>query len=162
MQIARTFQRNYALIGALLTLLILAPLWILGNNWYKARLLSEYKTEAVDEVALRANTLTAAINRRLVLVDGLAAFVQAEVGDINFNDKFTTYAAQIYASTEGIRYITLGPANQTVYVYPMEGNERLLGYNPLFDLNPTIRNSAVRAVDSEDIVLSGPDRKSVV
>ncbi|MGW8250956.1 MAG: hypothetical protein ACWGO1_09965, partial [Anaerolineales bacterium] len=65
-----------ALLATLLALLILLPGWWLANRWYEARLLNEAQSRATDLVSLRANALSAALNRRISMLDGLYAFSQ--------------------------------------------------------------------------------------
>jgi PAS domain S-box-containing protein len=141
-------------------LVALLPAWWLASRWYEARLLSERRSQAADEVALRASALSAALNRRFSLLDGLYAFSQVVIQDENFGKNFETFAASVYGSTSGIRTIAVAPGGVVFYVYPIEDNVRVVGYDPLNDPRPGVREDAQRAIDTRQIVLSGPTELS--
>jgi PAS domain S-box-containing protein len=143
-----------------LVLAALLPAWWLASRWYEARLLSERRSQAADEVALRASALSAALNRRFSLLDGLYAFSQVVIQDENFGKNFETFAASVYGSTSGIRTIAVAPGGVVFYVYPIEDNVRVVGYDPLKDPRPGVREDAQRAIDTRQTVLSGPTELS--
>lgn len=145
-----------ALFGSLLILAILLIIWWQASNWYAARLLAERRAEAREDVSLRGNALTAAINRRFALLEGLYAFVQAEETGEDLTDKFDIFAAGLYGGTPGIRNIALAPDGVIQFVYPLEGNESVVGYDPSHDDRPEVRADVQRAIESREIILSGP------
>ena len=145
-----------ALLATLLALVVLLPTWWLASQWYEARLLAEAQSRAIDVVSLRANALSAALNRRFSLLDGLYAFSQVVIQDENFGINFEIFAAGVYESTSGIRTIAVAPGGVVYYVYPVEDNVRVVGYDPLTDPRPGVRDDVERAIESRQIVLSGP------
>jgi signal transduction histidine kinase len=145
-----------ALLGALLVLAISLLLWWQSSRWYEALLLAEQRVEIKEDLSLRGNALSAAVNRRFALVDGLHAFVQANATSSDLPDKFDTFAAGLYSSTPGIRNIALAPAGVIQLVYPMEGNESVVGYDPGQDERSEVRADVQRAIESGEIILSGP------
>jgi signal transduction histidine kinase/sensor domain CHASE-containing protein len=145
-----------ALLATLLALLILLPGWWLASQWYESRLLNEAQSRAVDLVSLRASALSAALNRRISLLDGLYAFSQVVIQDENFGKNFEIFAAGVYNSTSGIRTIAVAPGGVVYYVYPIEDNVRVVGYDPLNDPRPGVRDDVERAIETGQIVLSGP------
>ncbi len=149
-----------ALLAALLALLAMLPAVWLASEWYGARLISEGKAQAADGLALRANALSAALNRRFSILDGLNAFSQVVIQDENFGKNFETFAASVYESTSGIRTIAVAPGGVVYYVYPIEDNVRVVGYDPLKDTRPGVRQDVERAIDTRQAVLSGPTELS--
>lgn len=145
-----------AIFGALLFLSILLIFWWQASNWYADRLLREQYAEAREDVSLRGNILSAAINRRFALVEGLHAFVHTEGASSDLQYKFDTFAAGLYSSTPGIRNIALAPAGVIQLVYPIEGNESVVGYDPGQDERSEVRSDVQRALESREIILSGP------
>jgi PAS domain S-box-containing protein len=145
-----------AVAGSLLVLVVLLILWWQVNEWYQRRLLADMRSQAVEDVTLRGNALIASINRRLALVDGLHAFVQAEADSWDFDVKFENFAASLYTSVPGIRNISVAPAGIVNNVYPPTAREETIGYNPLDDTQSEIRSDAERAVNTGQIVVSGP------
>lgn len=149
-----------ALLAAMAIFIVLLPVWWLASRWFEARLLTERRSQAANEVALRASALSAALNRRFSLLDGLNAFSQVVIQDENFGKNFETFAASVYGSTSGIRTIAVAPGGVVYYVYPIEDNVRVVGYDPLKDPRPGVRADAQRAIDTRQIVLSGPTELS--
>ncbi len=145
-----------AALGALLILLVLLPVWWQVNQWYQNQRLTEHKSQAEIELSLRASALSAALNRRLVLLEGLGAFVQAEVEDPGLQKNFNTFAGSLYTSTPGIQSIAVAPGGVVFYVYPFAENQKYIGYNPLQDPDIEIRKDAQLAIESGAVVISGP------
>ena len=148
--------RSGSALLALFVLFVLVLVWAQASRWYQARLLAEVRSEAAMDLSLRSNALSAAINRRLTLVTGLHAFVQSEASDPEFASKFKAFASSLYASTPGIRNIALAPQGVMQFVYPVTGNEMVLGYDPLKDPRPEIRAAVEHAIATREITLSGP------
>jgi signal transduction histidine kinase len=145
-----------ALLATLLALAIMLPAWWLASRWYQSRLLNEAQSRAADLVSLRASALSAALNRRISLLDGLYAFSQVVIQDENFGNNFELFAAGVYSSTSGIRTIAVAPGGVVYYVYPIEDNVRVVGYDPLNDPRPGVQADVARAIETRQIVLSGP------
>jgi signal transduction histidine kinase len=152
----KDYPTLFALFVSLLVLLLLLFVWWQASRWYEVRLLSERRAEAREDVSLRGNALSGAMNRRFALVDGLHAFVQAEATSDDLPEKFDTFAAGLYASTPGIRNIALAPAGIIQIVYPIEGNENVIGYEPAQDVRAEVREDVQTVIESGGIVLSGP------
>ena len=148
--------RAGAMLAAWLVLMALLLFWWLASRWYETRLLAEARSAAADIISLRASALSAALNRRFSLLDGLSAFSQVVIQDENFGKNFETFAAGVYASTSGIRTIAVAPGGVVYYVYPIEDNVRVVGYDPLKDPRPGVRADVARAIETGQIVLSGP------
>jgi len=145
-----------AVASSLVVLVVLLVIWWQASQWYQSRLLADLRSQTLEDVTLRGNALIASINRRLALVDGLQAFVQTEVYAWNFDAKFETFAANLYTSVPGIRNIAVAPAGIVDNIYPSSAREETFGYNPLNDSRPEIRADARRAIDTGQIVVSGP------
>ena len=145
-----------SLVKSGVALFLLLLVWWQVSEWYQVRLLAEGRSQAASDVSLRANALSAALNRRLALLDGLYAYALAEPSSQDFEKNFETFASGLYGSTTDIRNIAVAPGNVMQYVYPRDGNEKVLGYNPLHDPRPEIRAAAERAIRTRRVVLSGP------
>ncbi len=145
-----------ALSSALGVLAVLMILWWQASQWYRGQLLAEQRGQAAVETSLRGNALTASLNRRLARLQGLHAFVQAELPGAELTSRFQPFAAELYAGSVGIRSLAVAPMGVVRYVYPLAGNEALLGYESLEDPRPEVRADAERAIDSRQVILSGP------
>jgi signal transduction histidine kinase/sensor domain CHASE-containing protein len=146
-----------ASLGVLLLLVILLPLWVQANRWYEDRLLAEERSRLVVETSLYANAISAALNRRTALMRGLHAFVEAELFEEDFAAEFAIFANRLRLSAAGIHNIAVAPDGVVRYVYPLtDDNLGVVGYEPLLDHRPAIREDVQRAIDSQQVVLSGP------
>jgi len=136
--------------------LLLGWWWV--SRRYEALLLSESKAQAAVRASLRGNAMSLAIERRFALLQGLHAFVQSEATTPDLHAKFELFAATLYEapSARGVRNIALAPDGVVCCVYPLAGNEAVIGYAPLQDPRPSVRRDVERAIVSREIILSGP------
>lgn len=157
--VANARPRVRALGGAALFFLFLMLAWWLGDRWYQAQLLAEQRAEAALEVTLRGNVISSIFNRRFARLQGVSGFVQTrfseEVGAA-FSQAFTDFAATLYEEARGVRAVTVAPDGVVQYVYPRAGNSGVLGYRPLADDRPDVREDAERAIRTGNAVVSGP------
>lgn len=144
------------LFSTFVVLLALLLIWWLASQWYQTQLLTEARAQADVEVSLRANALSLAVNRRLTRLQSLHAFTQVEAFDPDFASKFETFATELYIGTNNIRNFAIAPGNTVQYVYPLAGNESVIGYQPLLDPRPEVSADAQRAIDTGRIILTGP------
>lgn len=140
--------------GAVLILLLI--LWGYAGRWYEERLLLEQRAEVVGELSARGSVLTSVLSRRLARLQGLHAYVQTEGLSADFGQKYEAFAAQLYASSRGIRNLAVAPGGEIQYIYPMEGNESVLGYRPQEDPRPEVVADIQRTIDTGQIIISGP------
>ncbi len=144
------------LLAALLALVLLLPAWWAAARWYGERLLAQERADAALETSLRGNALSSAINRRLARLQGLSAFVQVELSEADLAALFESFSAGLYAGTRGIRSLSVAPGGVVRYVYPLAGNEGLLGTEPASDQRPEVRLDVQRAIESGEVTLTGP------
>ncbi len=145
-----------ALLATLLALAVLLPVWWLAGRWYGERLLQQERADAALETSLRASALSSTINRRLARLQGLYAFVQVELSEEDFSIQFERFASGLYAGARGIRNLAVAPGNIVRYVYPLTGNEGLVGYDPANDPRTEVRLGVQRAIESREVALTGP------
>ena len=145
-----------ALLGAAIASVVLLSVWWYAARWYEARLLSEERAEAGAETSLRGNTLSLTINRRLARLQGLYAFAEVESTADDLDVRFSTFAERLYAGAQGIRYLAIAPDGVLQYIYPLEGNERVISYDMLHDPRPQVRADTERAIESGHAVATGP------
>lgn len=148
--------RKQALIASFAVLTALLVIWWYVGQWYEERLLLEQRAEAVSEVSARGSALSSAVNRRMARLQGLHAFVQTEGAEADFASKFEHFAADLYSGSRGIRSLAVAPGGEVRYVYPLAGNEAVLGYRPSADLRPEVVADVERAIDSGQVIISGP------
>jgi PAS domain S-box-containing protein len=144
-------------VVTLVSLLVMLLIWLAANQWASKHLVSEAKSEASVAVSLRSNTISAGLNRQLALLDGLYAYVVAEPSERDLQENYIVFAEALSANAVGVRNIVTAPGGVMQLIYPVEGNESVLGYNPLLDARQNIREDVEWAIQNRRIVISGPD-----
>jgi signal transduction histidine kinase/sensor domain CHASE-containing protein len=158
----RPFSRkkiNPRLTTALLAriaLVILLIAWWQAASWYERQLIAEKRTEAALEVSLRGNVLSSILNRRFARLQGLYAFAQADPDREILAETFEDFASALYLDSTGIRNMAIAPGGVMQNVYPIIGNESVIGYAPLDDPRPQIRADTLLAIETGEIIISGP------
>ncbi len=142
----------------LLVLAILLPLWWQTGLWYKARLLNEARTGIAGAVAVHSRILSSALQQRLSLFRGVKAFADHRAFSAAKVDagEFAVFAALLTSGTTGIRSVVIAPDGIVQFVYPLQGNESLVGQDLIRDRRVPVRTDVQRAIRSQRIVLSGP------
>lgn len=142
----------------LFLLVVLLPLWWISGNWYRDHLLEDRRARITGRLAVHSNFLSTAVNQRLALLKGLKAFADAHVASGSGIDaaKFTAFAAVLCSGTSGIRSVTIAPGGVALFVYPLEGNETLVGQDLIGDRRAALRADVQRAIRTQKVVLSGP------
>ena len=117
---------------------------------------SRLESEAREAVAVAAGDLRSVLetelNSILYLTRGLQSYIQATKGRIP--EEVTAMLVNIYEEGRIFRNIGVAPDNRIKYVYPLVGNERVLGlYYP--DL-PNQWPAVERAIKERKATLAGP------
>ncbi len=142
-----------ATLGLVISL-TLAHAWIADLH---ARSDEDALRAQVSAVAsLYANSLGNAINQRLALVRGVAAFVSVEIRNDEAVGEFAAYAEEVRASVGGVRNVSVAPGFVVRQVHPLKGNERVLGNDLLADRRPDFVETVHRAIALRDVTAHGP------
>ena len=152
-----TGPNQVALVASFLALGLFSLVWWKTNLWYRQELVTEQRAHIATELAQYGSVLTGAINGKLTILNGLKAFVEPHLSELSFAAEFERFAAGLYAVTTGLRVITVAPRAIPRYVYPLSGNESIIGHDPTRDPRPDVRADVERAIHSREITLSGPD-----
>jgi PAS domain S-box-containing protein len=155
-QSCRGSPRARALLVAALILILLLPLWWQAGEWYEALMFAEQRGEGAVEISVQGSALAAVLNRRFARLQGLTAFVQADSSPAAMASGFERFAASLYAGSSGVVSLALAPGGIVRHVYPLEGNQSMLGYRPLEDSRAQVRADVQRAIETQEIILSGP------
>ncbi len=146
--------------GALVTAMVFLAMLLLTlgvtGHWYREYLLREVRAEVEADLSIRGIALTAVMNRRFALLDGLSTYVRTDHGTPNFEARLEAYAEDISSSRVGIRNITIAPDGVVRWVYPLAGNEGVLGYEPRLDARAEVRKDVEETMRTGEIVLTGP------
>jgi PAS domain S-box-containing protein len=147
-----------ALAASFLALGLFTLVWWKTNLWYRQELFTGQRAHVTAELAPYGNVLSGAINGKFGILNGLKAFVETHLSEPSFAPEFERFAAGLYAATTGLRVITVAPGAIPRYVYPLSGNESIIGHDPTRDPRPDVRADVERAIHSREITLSGPEQ----
>jgi sensor domain CHASE-containing protein len=148
--------RKAIVISSLICIFILFPSWLYISLKYENNLQSEFKRRTLDQLDAYANDLEKIMYKRFSLLEGLHAFTLANPENTQLDIKFLPFASALYTGVDGIRNFALAPAGVNRYVYPMQGNEEVIGHNLIDDPRPNVNTDIQRTLESSHIVLSGP------
>ncbi len=103
-----------------------------------------------------SNDLESHINEAMIFIYGLCGFVHAQLeGDLT-SKAFNTFAEESQYHSNYIKNFSVAPGNIQMHVYPLTGNEITLGHNLAKDQRENVRNDVQRAINTGNIVISGP------
>ena len=150
--------RAKTVLYAILLLAVLLPAWWWVSLRYQERLLNEKRSQISGIVATTANSLSAAINRRVALLKGLKAFADARLNTAQGIGpaEFATFAGGLLADSSGIRNLAVAPAGADPSVFPESERGSAFTYDPVRERQPQLRADLQRAIRSHHPVLSGP------
>jgi polar amino acid transport system substrate-binding protein len=148
--------RKAAFITILINIFVLLPAWFFVSYQHEKQLFEQQRVLTTDELAQHANSLSNSIQKRFALLEGLSAFVLANPNQEQLNAKFEIFASALQLGVGGIRNFALAPSGVNGYVYPLQGNEKVLGHSLIDDQRPNVRVDVQRAIKSQQITLSGP------
>ncbi|MEO6252330.1 MAG: PAS domain S-box protein [Ferruginibacter sp.] len=141
---------NRHIVFGVLTFIILACLF--GSLIYQRYLI--VKQEQKKEAFVKANNAKDRFHE--VLANSLSAtrmlsFFVDNKGEVK---NFDSVAAQILNTNKNIDILELVPDGVIQYVYPLKGNESVIGYNILKD--PSRNKEALKAIQKNELFFSGP------
>ncbi len=138
--------------------LVLGSLVAYVSDIYRSNLHREINRDTAYELSANASALTAAIQSRLLLTNGVQAFVVNELthaGAIS-QPRFRTFAENFMNHIPGIRNLSIYPDGIAQFVYPYEGNENIMGLDVFHHEDPEVRDNAERARQSGEMTILGP------
>jgi PAS domain S-box-containing protein len=151
-----TGPRGLALVAAVVAGVLFGAGWWQIGRWREAQLLQGKRGQLRLRLAERGQLLVAAVAGRVTMLAGLHAFVEAEVAHGQLERTFTAFASRLHRAVPGVRNVAVARGSTYTLVYPLEGNEKILGYNPLADPRPAVQADARRALQGTAPAVSGP------
>ncbi|MAT44032.1 MAG: hypothetical protein CL609_16990 [Anaerolineaceae bacterium] len=131
--------------------------WVI-LDWVKNTERQNIKLSIQNDLDLYSDLISQQTNLQLAQMDGLHAYVLAQLqhrGEIN-EPGFYLFAKNLHTDFQMIRNLSIAPLGIQTYVYPLEGNENVPGHNLMTDEREDVQRDIQRALESKNIVLSGP------
>jgi PAS domain S-box-containing protein len=121
-------------------------------------LLEKEHDSVADILAAYSSSLSSAFNQRLSQVTALAAFASLHSDELNGkpNNEFDIFAGGLYSLSPGVQALAIMPNGVASYVYPVAGNEKLVGMDMLHGQPTDVSEDVQRAIQSKQQVLSEP------
>lgn len=135
---------------------LLAVAWWSGHSWHRQKLLAEKRGEVLAELDPYGNTLSIDLARRFEILGELKAFIETHRSPATLGADFERWARQRLENNGAIRVTTIAPGGRQRFVYPLAGNENVLGHDLLHDPRSDVRADVNRAIESRRIAISGP------
>ncbi|MCL6707237.1 EAL domain-containing protein [Pseudomonas sp. R2.Fl] len=110
------------------------------------------RARVTEQLGTIRTSLESNINVNVQLVRGFVAALETEP-DMS-RDRFAVLASRVFDATSQLRNVAAAPDFKVAYVYPMAGNERVMGLD--YRRNEAQRKSAELARDTGRYVVTGP------
>jgi len=138
-------------------LFVAAPLFFLvlqqlGELRLRTVLVELERVQVFESLSSVRYQLESALSNNLSLINGLAAFI-ASNPDFS-QQEFDTYAATVLAREPSLLNLAAAPGLVVRHVYPIEGNEEVLGLD--YNVVEEQRAAVVRVVRTGTMVIAGP------
>jgi len=143
--------------NALLALVILTMVWTALANQYEAYLVSQQRSHTQAQLAGYDNALVISLSRRLVLLQALRAWTEAELATHGIIDQaeFEAVAGGLFETSTGNHAIWLVPNGIQSYVFPP--NEPGAGVDLLHTDPPEKALDSLAALSTHELVVSLPE-----
>ena len=137
---------------------VLMLIWWQAGLWYQSQLISDERAEVADHLASHGKSLATSISSRLDKLDGLHAFVQAEMGSSPglMDQRFSIFARNIYSKDSGIINLAIAPNGIFEHAYPPNATQGMIGQSLFRDLSPSFRFDVEKAIETGDVVITPP------
>src|SRR3990172_250867 len=142
------------LVTVPLVLAVLLPAWWIAGRAYERQLLIEQRGRVASDLPAFAYGLTEEFHERYAVLGGLKNLARVGEATGAAGAGFDLWAAEAFPETEGLRGIWMAPGGVVRYVYPLAGNEDLLGRNVIEDERPGVREDVEAAIHSRRVTLS--------
>lgn len=118
----------------------------------RARLEQIDRSKVQQQLSTLVSRIDAELNANVYLANGLVAYISA-LGD-NYGDRMQAALKGVHAFGRHLKNLGAAPGNRLSYIYPLEGNEAVLGlYYP--DM-PHQWPAVLNAIEKRTTVLAGP------
>ncbi|MBN2046835.1 MAG: PAS domain S-box protein [Anaerolineaceae bacterium] len=149
---------RHPLLAAILILCASLLIGFFISRWYRQDMLNEQRDLITTQIHPYSKQLTTTINKDFSILESLSAFAQTQTLE-EAREKFPAYASGLIDGKDNIRALQFFSDEYPELVYPIEGNEAVVGRS-LDDLinddRPAVRADVARAIESGKITLSAP------
>ncbi|MBQ4834086.1 response regulator [Pseudoalteromonas sp. MMG010] len=135
-----------------LSFVIISMISIILDHINFTRAEEAHRLQIQSEVSIYKTRLESILLANMQLVRGLAAAVAAEP-DLD-QDRFAQISASLFKTSPEIRHLAGAPNMVISMIYPLKGNESVLGLN--FLETEHLKSDVIKARDNNAIIMAGP------
>ncbi len=117
---------------------------------------NEHQLEAENLAATLGVELQLSLNEQFLLMSAVESFTRQNHGNNNFGSQFDQFVKPLYENHIAIKNISVAPNGIQAYVYPLEGNEIVIGHDLINDDRENVRNDVKRTIETKIPAISGP------
>jgi two-component system cell cycle sensor histidine kinase/response regulator CckA len=144
-----------AVVLVLLAVVLSVVCWR-TTTWFHGQRVNDVRSQVTVSAIAHAISLSESIDRRFALLKGLAAYASTNARPHEAEPGFDTFVPLLAGSATGIRNMGVMPDGITKYIYPLQGNEAVLGMSIYGDDRPEVRAAVERALSTHQIALNDP------
>ena len=149
--------RGRALLGTLAVFLVLCLALAVAGRWQAERVLQEERSELEESIQAPARFLSDILHDRAGLLGVLEAFAHNTlITPGHQQERYENLAHFLSYGLGDVRVLGLAPEGVFRYVYPLAGNEMVMGHDLLHDARPHVRADVERAVATGQVTMSAP------
>ena len=137
-------------------LLLMIPTWWWLVEWRKDCLYLHLREQTFKVLAAKSQSLYSSIYSKIGILHALQVFTSSKIGHEEFEKETSTFIQGLLKEREGIRNISVAPRGVHKFVYPLKGNEEVVGHNLLEDPRSQVREDVRRAIYEKRLIISGP------
>lgn len=130
----------------------LAITWLIDHS-EQQRFQQQNRAAVLNQLSTVRARLEGKLNQKLFITQGLFAYVSAINPNLN-QAEFESIAKVMAAQQPNIAGISLYKNNVITHIYPLKGNEKAIGFNPM--KIPGEREAFQKAIDTRKTVVAGP------
>jgi two-component system sensor histidine kinase ChiS len=140
------------LAGSLAVVVVLAVVWVFDRS-ERERFQEQNRANVLTQLSTVRARLEKALNQRLFLTRGLVAYVSTINPNLD-QETFEKLAKVIVAQQPGIRSVALYKNTVGSHIYPLKGNEAVIGFSPMSILKE--REAIKQAIENKKTIVAGP------
>ncbi|OPH60261.1 hypothetical protein BC351_17335 [Paenibacillus ferrarius] len=146
---------QYMIIALIFALLVSSSEFVLEK--YKKSLLHELTVTEESQLSSKALALQSVIDRNFNLMVSLEAYVSANYLQNKDEQEVVTYIAFLYLGAQASTLnLIIAPKGIVKYVYPVKGNESILGWDLLKDPRENVQQQIAHALQTKSMTINGP------
>lgn len=147
-------EKSIRKLDVMLLFILLLSIFLVINRI--SMINKNYRDSAENLAIVLGGELQLAINDQFTVMSSVEAYARLHHDGNHLDGEFKEFVEKIVESKDYIKNISLAPDGIQKYVYPLEGNEIVIGHDLINDERENVRNDVARTIETREIAISGP------